>query len=79
MEIVTIPAALVDEFCFYMHHPIKAWLFERIFELVYRISYRLKITHIFLRQLISLKKTVVLSVNSETDPGLILGCCKNLM
>ena len=59
MEIVTIPAALVDEFCFY------------------RISYRLKITHIFLRQLISLKKTVVLSVNSEKDPGLILGCCKN--
>ena len=36
MEIVTIPVVLVDEFYFYMHHPIKAWLFEKIiFELVY--------------------------------------------
>ena len=35
MEIVIIPAALVDEFCFYMNHPIKAWIFENIFELVY--------------------------------------------
>ena len=29
MEIVTIPVVLVDEFYFYMHHPIKAWLFEK--------------------------------------------------
>ena len=28
-EIVTIPVVLVDEFYFYMHHPIKAWLFEK--------------------------------------------------
>ena len=36
MEIVTIPVVLVDEFYFYIHHPIKAWLFEKIiFELVY--------------------------------------------
>ena len=36
MEIVTIPVVLVDEFYFYMYHPIKAWLVEKfIFELVY--------------------------------------------
>ena len=36
MEIVTIPVAQVDELYFYMHHPIKAWIFEKIiFELVY--------------------------------------------
>ena len=36
MEIETIPIVLVDEFYFYMHHPIKAWIFEKnIFELVY--------------------------------------------
>ena len=36
MEIVTIPVDQVDEFYFYMHYPIKAWLFEKIiFELVY--------------------------------------------
>ena len=36
MEIVTIPVGQVDEFYFYMHYPIKAWLFEKIiFELVY--------------------------------------------
>ena len=36
MEIVTILVVLVDEFYFHMHHPIKAWLFEKIFfELVY--------------------------------------------
>ena len=36
MKIVTIPVVLVDEFYFYMHHPIKTWLFEKIiFELVY--------------------------------------------
>ena len=35
MDIVTIPVVLVDEFYFYMHHAIKAWLFEKIiFELV---------------------------------------------
>ena len=46
MEIVAIPAALVDEFCFYMHYPIKVWLFEKIFELVY-------LFHIVLKSLIS--------------------------
>ena len=30
---VTILVALVDEFCFYIHHPIKVWLFAKIFEL----------------------------------------------
>ena len=36
MEIVTIPVVQVDEFYFYMHHPIKNWLFEKIiFGLVY--------------------------------------------
>ena len=36
MEIQTIPVVLFDEFCFYMHYPIKAWLFENIiFELDY--------------------------------------------
>ena len=33
LETVTILVALVDEFCFYIHHPIKVWLFEKIFEL----------------------------------------------
>ena len=47
MEIVTIPVALVDEFYFYMHHPIKAWILEKIiFELVY-------IFHIVLKLLVS--------------------------
>ena len=46
MEIVTIPVALVDEFCFYMHHPREVWLFEKIFELVY-------LFHIVLKSLIS--------------------------
>ena len=45
MEIVTIPVALVDEFCFYMHHRLKVWLFEKIFELVY-------LFHIVLKSLI---------------------------
>ena len=36
MEIVTIPDGQVHEFYFYMHYPIKVWLFEKIiFELVY--------------------------------------------
>ena len=29
MEIVTIPVVLVDQFYFYMHQPIKPWLFEK--------------------------------------------------
>ena len=34
MEIETVPVVLVDQFYFYMHQPIKAWLFEKIiFEL----------------------------------------------
>ena len=36
MEIVLILVVLVHEFYFYMHHPIKAWIFEKIiFEKVY--------------------------------------------
>ena len=36
MEIVTIPVDQVDEFYFYMHYRIKAWLFEKVvFELVH--------------------------------------------
>ena len=47
LEIVTIPVGEVDEFYFYMHHPIKAWLFEKIiFELVY-------LFHIVLKSLLS--------------------------
>ena len=35
-KIVTFFVVLVDGFYFYMHHPIKAWVFEKItFELVY--------------------------------------------
>ena len=29
MKIVTVPVVLVDEFHFYIYHPIKAWLFEQ--------------------------------------------------
>ena len=47
METVTVPVVLVDEFCFYMHRPIKAWLFEKvIFELVY-------LFHIVIKSLVS--------------------------
>ena len=47
MEIVTIPVGQVDEFYFYMHYPIKAWLFEKnIFEIVY-------LFHIVLKSLVS--------------------------
>ena len=47
MEIVTIPVVLVDEFYFYMYHPMKTWLFEKIiFELVY-------LFHIVLKSLVS--------------------------
>ena len=36
MEIVTIPVALVNQFYFYMHQPMKIWPFEKIiFELDY--------------------------------------------
>ena len=36
MEIATIAVVLVDQFYFYMHEHIKAWLFEKIaFELDY--------------------------------------------
>ena len=30
MEIVTIPVILVYKIDFYMHQPIKSWLFEKI-------------------------------------------------
>ena len=29
-EIVTILVVLVDQFCFYMHQPIKPWPFEKV-------------------------------------------------
>ena len=60
MEIVTIPLALVDEFYFYKHHPIKAW--KNYLWTSLSFSYSLKNTFILLRQIISLKKMVVLSV-----------------
>ena len=62
MEIVTIPVVLVDKFSIYMHHPIKVRLFEKIFELVYLVHIALK-SHILFREVISLKKIVVLSVS----------------
>ena len=47
MEIVTIPVDQVDEFYFYMHYPIKAWLFKKVvFELVY-------LFHIVLKSIVS--------------------------
>ena len=47
METVTIPIGQVDEFYFYMHYLIKAWLFEKIiFELVC-------LFHIVLKSLVS--------------------------
>ena len=47
MEIVAIPVVVVDDFYFYMHHLIKARLFEKIiFELVY-------LFHILLKSLLS--------------------------
>ena len=47
MVIVTIPVGQVDEFYFYTHYSIKAWLFEKIiFELVY-------LFHIVLKPLVS--------------------------
>ena len=43
MEIVTVPVDQVDEFYFYMHYPMNAWLFEKIiFELVYLFHIALK-------------------------------------
>ena len=43
MEIVTILLGQVDEFYFYMHYPIKAWIFEKIiFELIYLFRIVLK-------------------------------------
>ena len=43
LEIVAIPVGQVDELYFYMHYPIKAWLFEKIiFELVYLFHIVLK-------------------------------------
>ena len=59
MEIVTIPVGQVDEFYFYMHYPAfwKNYLWTSL-----SYSYSLKITCILLRQVISLKKMVVLSV-----------------
>ena len=64
MEFVTIPVVLVVEFYFYMHHPIKASLFQNItFELVYLCiltwSQNLLGT---IKVVISLKKMVILSV-----------------
>ena len=35
MGIVTIPVGLVDQFYFNMNQPMKAWLYEKSFELVY--------------------------------------------
>ena len=65
MEIVTILVVLVDQFYFHMYHqPINPWLFEKIifWDLcIFAFSYGSKITCILLRQVVSLKKMVVLS------------------
>ena len=46
MKIVTVTVVLVHEFYFYMYHPIKSWLFEKIlFDLVY-------LFHIFIKSLV---------------------------
>ena len=63
MEIVPILVVLVHEFYFYVHHPIQAWIFEKIiFEKVYLFHIVLKSLVSLLRQVISLKKMVLLSV-----------------
>ena len=62
MVIVIIPVVLVDEFYFYMYNPIQAWLLKNYLWTSLSFSYSLKITCILLRQVISLKKMVVLSV-----------------
>ena len=55
MKIVTVPVGQVDEFYSYMHYPIKAWLFEKNIFKIY-------LKNTLLRQVISLKKIMVLSV-----------------
>ena len=63
MEIVTISAGQVDEFYFYLHHPHKSLAFWKKYPWTsLSFSYSLKITCILLRQVVSLKKMVVLSV-----------------
>ena len=66
MKTVTIEVALVDELYFYMHHPIKTWFLKKLSYLfhiaILSFSYSLKISCVLLRQVISLKKMVVLSV-----------------
>ena len=62
MVIVIIPVVLVYEFYFYMYNPIQAWLLKNYLWTSLSFSYSLKITCILLRQVISLKKMVVLSV-----------------
>ena len=47
MEIVTIPVFLVDEFCIYVRHPIKSWLFEKI---IYELDY---LFHLVLKSFLS--------------------------
>ena len=59
MEIVTIAVVLVDEFCFYVRHPIKAW--KNYFWTSLSLSFSVKITFFLLGQVISLKKMVVWS------------------
>ena len=47
MEFVTIPVALVDDFYFYMHHPIKTWLFDKIiFELSLSLNFDIFLNHL---------------------------------
>ena len=59
-EIVTILVVLVDQFCFYMHQPIKPWPFEKVI-LWPSLSLHFHMVLESLRQVISLKKMVVLS------------------
>ena len=63
MGIVTIQVVLVDEFYFYMHHLHKGLAFwKNCLWTSSSFSYCVKITCILLRQVISPKKMVVLSV-----------------
>ena len=54
MEIMAIPVVLVDQFYFFIHQPIKAWLFDKIiFELDYDCASLSLHFHIVLKSLVS--------------------------
>ena len=54
MEIMAIPVVLVDQFYFFIHQPMKAWLFDKIiFELDYDCASLSLHFHIVLKSLVS--------------------------